>query len=50
MLVLWAALKIRHFNTTQCSKGEERNQHRLAAEEARAGTETAFRVYDQKIQ
>ena len=36
MVVPWAALNVRHPNTAQCSKGEEQNWRRLAAEEIQA--------------
>ena len=45
MLVPWVALNVRHLNMAMCVKGAERKRRRLAAEEARAGTETDFRSY-----
>ena len=38
ILVPWAALKVRHPNTAQCSKGVDQKRHRMAAQEMQAST------------
>ena len=45
MMVTWVALNVRHTNTTQCAKGEQRKRRRLATEEMREIMERAFQAY-----
>ena len=42
MMVLWTALNVYPLNMNLCSKVVDNKNHRLAVEEARAGTETEF--------
>ena len=45
MLVLWAALSVRHPNTAQCAKGAERKRFRLVVKDMRESTEKTFHAY-----
>ena len=49
MIVFWVATNGRHPNTTQCVQGAYQKWHRLLEEEARAYTETVFRLYGYPI-
>ena len=49
ILVPWRALNKRHLATSQFSKGEERNQRRLAEKELQESTEMALQAYGKPL-
>ena len=49
MLVLWASQNVRQPNTSQCAKGADMKQCRLAVEEAWSGTDINLREYVHRL-